>query len=81
MFLKTCNLVTWCTNSNWQKLGDNYAKRVDHNDKNQIFFLLQNKIGYRENANSIKSQVPQGFSGCLDIDNDEMNKKKFEYIP
>ena len=29
-----------------------------------------------ENAKSLRSQAPQGFSGCLDIDNDEMNKKK-----
>ena len=29
------------------------------------------------NAKSLKSQAPQGFSGCLDIENDEMNKKKF----
>ena len=34
-------------------------------------------IGCPENAKSLKSQAPQGFSGCLDIDNDEMNKKKF----
>ena len=26
-------------------------------------------------AKSLKSQAPQGFSGCLDIGNDEMNKK------
>ena len=30
-----------------------------------------------KNAKSLKSQAPQGFSGCLDIDNDEMNKKNF----
>ena len=34
-------------------------------------------VGCPENAKSLKSQAPQGFSGCLDIDNDEMNKKKF----
>ena len=33
-------------------------------------------LGCPENAKSLKSQAPQGFSGCLDIDNDEMNKKK-----
>ena len=26
-------------------------------------------------AKSLKSQAPQGFSGCLDIDNDEMSKQ------
>ena len=35
------------------------------------------RVGCPENAKSLKSQAPQGFSGCLDIDNDEMNKKKF----
>ena len=40
------------------------------------------KVGCPENAKSFKSQAPQGFSGCLDIENDEMNKKKiFECIP
>ena len=40
------------------------------------------ELGCPENAKSLKSQAPQGFSGCLDIDNDEMNKKKFfECIP
>ena len=34
-------------------------------------------LGSPENAKSLKSQAPQGFSGCLDIENDEMNKKKF----
>ena len=34
-------------------------------------------LGCPENAKSLKSQAPQGFSGCLDIDNDEMNKKNF----
>ena len=34
-------------------------------------------LGCQENAKSLKSQAPQGFSGCLDIDNDEMNKKNF----
>ena len=34
-------------------------------------------LGCPENAKSLKSQAPQGFSGCLDIDNDQMNKKKF----
>ena len=34
-------------------------------------------LGCPENAKSLKSQAPQGFSGCLDIENDEMNKKKF----
>ena len=29
-----------------------------------------------KNAKSLKSHAPQGFSGCLDMDNDEMNKKK-----
>ena len=33
-------------------------------------------LGCPENAKSLKSQAPQGFSGCLDIENDEMNKKK-----
>ena len=36
-----------------------------------------NSVGCPENAKSLKSQAPQGFSGCLDIENDEMNKKKF----
>ena len=41
-------------------------------------FLVSNeKLGCPENAKSLKSQAPQGFSGCLDIDNDEMNKKIF----
>ena len=35
------------------------------------------RLGCPENAKSLKSQAPQGFSGCLDIDNDEMNKKNF----
>ena len=34
-------------------------------------------LGCLKNAKSLKSQAPQGFSGCLDIENDEMNKKKF----
>ena len=34
-------------------------------------------VGCLKNAKSLKSQAPQGFSGCLDIDNDEMNKKNF----
>ena len=34
-------------------------------------------LGCLKNTKSLKSQAPQGFSGCLDIDNDEMNKKKF----
>ena len=34
-------------------------------------------LGCPENAKSLKSQAPQGFSDCLDIDNDEMNKKNF----
>ena len=34
-------------------------------------------VGCPDNAKSLKSQAPQGFSGCLDIDNDEMNKKIF----
>ena len=36
-----------------------------------------NCLGCPENAKSLKSQAPQGFSGCLDIENDEMNKNKF----
>ena len=39
--------------------------------------LCDSRLGCPENAKSLKSQAPQGFSGCLDIDNDEMNKKKF----
>ena len=35
------------------------------------------RLGCLKNAKSLKSQAPQGFSGCLDIENDEMNKKKF----
>ena len=35
------------------------------------------KVGCPENAKSFKSQAPQGFSGCLDIENDEINKKFF----
>ena len=38
---------------------------------------LNRKVGCPENAKSLKSQAPQGFSGCLDIDNDQMNKKNF----
>ena len=38
---------------------------------------MNTPIGCPENAKSLKSQAPQGFSGCLDIDNDEMNKKNF----
>ena len=38
-------------------------------------------VGCPENAKSLKSQAPQGFSGCLDIDNDEMNKKNFSVHP
>ena len=38
--------------------------------------LLHRSLGCLKNAKSLKSQAPQGFSGCLDIDNDEMNKKK-----
>ena len=34
-------------------------------------------LGCLKNAKSLKSQAPQGFSGCLDIDNDQMNKKNF----
>ena len=34
-------------------------------------------LGCPENAKSLKSQAPQGFSGCLDIESDEMSKKKF----
>ena len=34
-------------------------------------------LGCLKNAKSLKSQAPQGFSGCLDIENDEMNKKFF----
>ena len=37
--------------------------------------LMTFSVGCPENAKSLKSQAPQGFSGCLDIDNDEMNKK------
>ena len=33
-------------------------------------------LGCLKNAKSLKSQAPQGFSGCLDIDNDQVNKKK-----
>ena len=36
----------------------------------------QTWLGCPENAKSLKSQAPQGFSGCLDIDNDEIKKKK-----
>ena len=40
------------------------------------------KLGCLKNTKSLKSQAPQGFSGCLDINNDEMNsKKKFVCIP
>ena len=42
------------------------------NESSNTYFL-----GCPENAKSLKSQAPQGFSGCLDIDNDQMNKKKF----
>ena len=38
---------------------------------------VQGALGCPENAKSSKSHAPQGFSGCLDIDNDEMNKKNF----
>ena len=34
-------------------------------------------LGCLKNTKSLKSQAPQGFSGCLDIENDEMNKKIF----
>ena len=33
-------------------------------------------LGCPKNIKSSKSQAPQGFYGCLDIENDEMNKKK-----
>ena len=39
--------------------------------------MVHPPLGCPENAKSLKSQAPQGFSGCLDIDNDEMNKKNF----
>ena len=41
--------------------------------------IVQSKSIHRvsQNAKSLKSQAPQGFSGCLDIENDEMNKKNF----
>ena len=39
--------------------------------------LMYCYLGCPENAKSLKSQAPQGFSGCLDIENDEMNKKNF----
>ena len=46
-------------------------------------FLLS--LGCPENAKSLKSQAPQGFSDCLDIDNDEMkgeaNAPKFIVLP
>ena len=38
------------------------------------------KLGCLKNTKSLKSEAPQGFSGCLDIENDEMNKKKIECI-
>ena len=37
-------------------------------------------LGCLKNAKSLKSKAPQGFSGCLDIENDE-RKKKIECIP
>ena len=40
-------------------------------------FGLGDLVGCPKNAKSWKSQAPQGFSGCLDIENDEMNKKIF----
>ena len=39
--------------------------------------LVLLSVGCPENAKSLKSQAPQGFPGCLDIENDEMNKKNF----
>ena len=30
-----------------------------------------------QNTQSLKTQAPQGFSGCLDIDIDEINNKNF----
>ena len=47
---------------------------------NVFVLLTRNSIGLflgcPENAKSLKSQAPQGFSGCLDIENDELNIKK-----
>ena len=42
-----------------------------------VYFCQTPSLGCPENAKSLKSQAPQGFSGCLDIENDEMNKKNF----
>ena len=39
------------------------------------------RVGCLKNTKSLKSQAPQGFSGSLDIDNDEMKKKSFKCIP
>ena len=47
---------------------------VNYNDPKKE---TKRTLGCHENAKSLKSQAPQGFSGCLDIENDEMNKKKF----
>ena len=48
------------------------------NTKNRLDMLgYYRGLGCPENAKSLKSQAPQGYSGCLDIENDEMNKKNF----
>ena len=49
----------------------------DENDENDRSGSDDELLGCPENAKSLKSQAPQGFSGCLDIENDEMNKKNF----
>ena len=56
------------------QLAKKRCKKVNH------FIGVTKKpesLGCPENAKSLKSQAPQGFSGFLDIENDEMNKKIF----
>ena len=62
------------------KLFSKNTKILAAQAKQRFLFRSRHRhteIGCPENAKSLKSQAPQGFYGCLDIDNDEMNKKKF----
>ena len=44
-------------------------------------YLETCSIAWPKITQSLKSQAPQGFSGYLDIENDEINKKNIKCIP
>ena len=61
-------------------IGSRYLEKCDLIKSNKIT-RSRGRLACPENTQSLKSHAPQGFSGCLDIENDEMNKKNFECIP